>query len=155
MTRKHFLKHFHQIPKSTIAAVLVGAIAIFAWVYMATSATSAISGGERTVVIKVPEFSRMAAAGKVAFDANCAKCHGKYGDGTEKGPPFMHEIYNPGHHPDEAFIRAARQGVRQHHWPYGDMPPQPDVTDGELTEIVRYVRELQEANGIVYQRHQM
>lgn len=103
----------------------------------------------------VPKLSTMAARGKSAFDANCATCHGANATGTQKGPPFVHDIYNPGHHSDQAFYLAAKHGVRRHHWPFGDMPPQPQVTDEELTAIVRYVRELQEANGIFYRPHTM
>jgi mono/diheme cytochrome c family protein len=48
-----------------------------------------------------------------------------------------------------AFVLAARNGVRAHHWPFGDMPPVEErLTDGELGAIVAYVRELQRANGI-------
>jgi len=111
------------------------------------------SPGEDGVI--VPKLSALAARGKSAFDANCATCHGANAAGTQKGPPFVHDIYNPGHHSDQAFYLAARQGVRQHHWPFGDMPPQPQVTDEELVAIVRYVRELQEANGIFYHPHTM
>jgi YHS domain-containing protein len=50
---------------------------------------------------------------------------------------------------------AVRRGVPRHHWPFGDMPAQPQVTDDQLAQIVRYVRELQQANGIVYQEHRM
>lgn len=67
----------------------------------------------------------------------------------------MHDIYNPGHHADEAFLRAARNGVQQHHWRFGDMPPQPQVSDEQLVQIVRYVRELQQANGIRFKPHRM
>jgi hypothetical protein len=35
------------------------------------------------------------------------------------------------------------------------MPPQPQVSDDQLAAIVRYVRELQEANGILYRQHIM
>ena len=64
-------------------------------------------------------------------------------------PPLVHRIYEPSHHGDMAFVLAARNGVRAHHWPFGDMPPvgQP-LTDGELAAIIAYVRELQRANGI-------
>lgn len=102
-----------------------------------------------------PELSAMAAQGKIAFDANCASCHGANAAGTQKGPPFIHDIYNPGHHSDKAFVLAVKQGVRRHHWPFGDMPPQLQVTDQELAAIVRYVRELQKANGIIYRPHTM
>lgn len=33
------------------------------------------------------------------------------------------------------------------------MPPQPNVTRDELAAIVRYVRELQRANGITWKPH--
>jgi hypothetical protein len=39
-------------------------------------------------------------------------------------------------------------GVRAHHWRFGDMPPDPAVTPVEVAQITRYVRELQQANGI-------
>jgi cytochrome c551/c552 len=35
------------------------------------------------------------------------------------------------------------------------MPPQPQVSDEELAAIIRYVRELQTANGIFYRPHRM
>lgn len=47
------------------------------------------------------------------------------------------------------------QGVPQHHWPFGNMPPLPQVTDAQTPTTVLYVQELQEANGIFYQSHQM
>lgn len=116
-----------------------------------------ISSDDNTTpaAIELPELSRLALQGKAAFDANCATCHGANAAGTEQGPPFVHDIYNPGHHSDNAFFLAVRQGVRRHHWPFGDMPPQPQVTDQELAAIVRYLRELQAANGIVYRPHNM
>jgi len=105
--------------------------------------------------IQMPKLSPTAAAGHRAFDANCAACHGRYGLGTDKGPRLLHAIYNPGHHADESFRSAVKQGVRQHHWRFGDMPPQPQVSDEQLTQIVRYVRELQQANGIRFAPHRM
>lgn len=107
------------------------------------------------VNVKVPPLSDVAARGKVAFDANCASCHGVNASGTDKGPPLVHDFYNPGHHADRAFFLAAKLGVRQHHWRFGDMPPQPQVTQAQLITIVRYVRELQVANGITYRPHHM
>ena len=77
------------------------------------------------------------------------------GAGTNKGPPFVHEVYNPGHHPDSAFARAVSQDTRQHHWKFGDMPAQPQVTAEQLEVIVRYVRAVQESHGITYQPHKM
>lgn len=64
------------------------------------------------------------------------------------GPPLVHKIYEPSHHGDAAFQVAAAQGVRAHHWRFGNMPPQDGVTAGDVTAIIAYVRELQRANGI-------
>ena len=77
------------------------------------------------------------------------ECHGPNAAGTKLGPPLIHDIYEPGHHSDQAFYLAAATGVRAHHWPYGDMPAQPQVSEAEVGLIIRYIRELQEANGIV------
>lgn len=105
--------------------------------------------------IVVPRLSATAAKGKVAFDATCAQCHGVNAVGTGKGPPLIHQIYNPGHHSDQAFFLAARNGVRRHHWKFGDMPPQPGVSEQDIAGIVACVREVQRANGIVYEPHRM
>jgi hypothetical protein len=67
---------------------------------------------------------------------------------TATGPPLVHPVYRPGHHADVAFELAVRRGVRAHHWRFGDMPPQPAVPPGEVGQITRFVRELQQANGI-------
>lgn len=96
----------------------------------------------------VSRLSAQAIKGKPIYEANCAACHGQNGIGTDKGPPFIHKIYEPSHHGDESFRQAARNGVRAHHWPYGNMPPVPNVTDSDVTLIVGYIRQLQRAKGI-------
>ena len=88
------------------------------------------------------------AEGKALFEQNCGVCHGPAGDGTTTGPPLVHIIYEPNHHADAAFILAARNGVRAHHWRFGDMPPLPAVTDSMVMEIVGYIRWLQRQVGI-------
>jgi mono/diheme cytochrome c family protein len=132
------------------AAVIVG---VGVWALQPKTPTDSTS--ERTANVKVPALSVQAADGKEAFDANCAACHGRNAAGTKNGPPLVHDIYNPGHHSDDAFLFAVMRGVSQHHWPYGDMPPQPQVTAQQIAAIVRYVRELQIANGIRYRPHRM
>jgi len=132
-----------------LGAVVIGGIGVAAWQLLADNA------GAASVHVKVPELSTRAAAGKLAFDANCAVCHGNNGSGTDKGPPFIHDIYNPGHHSDASFAYAVRRGVQQHHWSFGNMPPLPQVSDEQITQIVTYVRELQRANGISSRPHQM
>ncbi len=108
-----------------------------------------------TVAVKVPQLSERAQEGKTAFDDSCAACHGASAAGSDKGPPLVHDIYNPGHHGDAAFLAATNRGTPRHHWNFGDMPPQPSVTDDDVAAIVRYIRELQEANGIFYRKHTM
>ncbi len=95
------------------------------------------------------ELSKQAQLGKRFFEAKCATCHGENAAGREGvAPPLVHRYYEPNHHGDMAFILAAKNGVRSHHWPFGDMPPVKGVTDGDVKMIIRYVRELQKANGI-------
>lgn len=110
---------------------------------------------DSVVEIVIPEFSVAALEGERLFRENCIKCHGINAGGTDKGPPLVHNIYNPGHHADGAFYRAVAQGVAQHHWPFGEMPAQSHVPEDEVAKIIAYVRELQRANGIVYERHSM
>lgn len=85
----------------------------------------------------------------IAFQANCAECHGSNGSGQDGiAPPLVHNIYEPSHHGDIAFTLAVRHGVRAHHWRFGDMPPIEGVGDESIGEITAYIRELQRANGI-------
>ncbi len=105
--------------------------------------------GRAMVQVKVPELTGQAAVGKLAFDAKCASCHGENAAGqVGVAPPFVHQIYRPGHHGDMAFLMAARNGVKSHHWRFGNMPPVEGITDAEVKSIVAYVRALQQANGI-------
>ncbi len=86
--------------------------------------------------------------GVALFDKNCARCHGRAAAGGPGGPPLVHRIYEPGHHADAAFHLAVRQGVRAHHWNFGDMPAIPGVSEAEVDQIIAYVRALQVAAGI-------
>jgi mono/diheme cytochrome c family protein len=95
---------------------------------------------------KVPaEFQ----SGEVKFTANCARCHGPRGIGTNQGPPLVHKIYEPNHHADMAFFRAAANGVKSHHWQFGDMPKIETATPQDVEQIVKYVRWLQRQAGIM------
>lgn len=140
-----------KAPKYFVIAFFIAGLGLIAW----RTFTPGTNGEGYTVAVRVPVLSPAALRGKAAFDANCAACHGANGSGTNKGPPFIHTIYNPGHHSDEAFFYAAKQGVRSHHWRYGNMPPQPQVSPEQVKDIVAYIRELQRANGITYQEHRM
>ncbi|WP_162224912.1 c-type cytochrome [Neptunomonas antarctica] len=71
--------------------------------------------------VKIGALSESAQKGQLAFNHTCSECHGDNAEGSLKGPPLIHGIYNPGHHSNQSVISAVRKGVQQHHWPYGDM----------------------------------
>jgi mono/diheme cytochrome c family protein len=87
-------------------------------------------------------------AGEAKFNANCSACHGPQGTGTQQGPPLVHKIYEPNHHGDAAFQRAAAVGVKAHHWEFGNMPKIESVTPADVDQIIPYVRWLQRQAGI-------
>lgn len=114
------------------------------------SQSSTPAQGDPMVSVRLPDdLSPQAGMGKRAFDATCAACHGENASGRLGfGPPLVHKIYEPGHHGDEAFQIAAQNGVRAHHWKFGDMPAQTGLTRADVAAIVTYIRKLQRANGI-------
>jgi len=86
--------------------------------------------------------------GETTFNANCSVCHGKQAAGTDHGPPLVHKVYEPNHHGDQAFQRAAANGVNAHHWQFGNMPKIDAVKPDDVDQIVKYVRWLQRQAGI-------
>jgi mono/diheme cytochrome c family protein len=111
-------------------------------------AIPACSQGEtpsKTAAVSVPAEYQ---AGEAKFKANCAGCHGVGATGTSQGPPLVHKVYEPNHHGDAAFQRAAANGVRAHHWEFGNMPKIDTVTPEDVDQITRYVRWLQQQAGI-------
>jgi len=86
--------------------------------------------------------------GETTFNANCSACHGNQAAGTDHGPPLVHKVYEPNHHGDPAFQRAAAEGVKAHHWEFGNMPKITTVTPADVDQIVKYVRWLQRQAGI-------
>lgn len=110
----------------------------------ASSNAEAVAGGELDLG-GIPEGYH---DGARAYAQYCAECHGQRGEGTDQGPPHVHVVYEPGHHPDQSFHNAARIGVQSHHWDFGNMEPVEGVTDAQLDAIVGYVRWLQREAGI-------
>lgn len=86
--------------------------------------------------------------GVALYAQACATCHGTDLRGTGDGPPLLDRIYEPGHHPDVAFVAAAMMGARSHHWDFGDMPRIEGISEEQLQAIIEYVREEQRAAGI-------
>lgn len=86
--------------------------------------------------------------GKALYQKNCAACHGVDLKGSDKGPPFLHRVYEPSHHSDIAFQLAVQNGVRGHHWKFGDMNPLPGVSPDDVVHIVAFIRTAQRKAGI-------
>ncbi len=84
------------------------------------------------------------AKGQMLFEKYCSSCHGAELNGSDKGPPLVHPFYKPSHHDDKSFYRAALQGVRQHHWEFGDMPPVEGITPKKIDSLVTYIRYYQQ-----------
>ena len=87
-------------------------------------------------------------AGEGVFNASCSVCHGVGASGTDRGPTLIHSIYHPGHHSDASIRNAVSNGVRQHHWFFGNMAPVPNVSADEVEKIICYIRETQRGAGI-------
>jgi mono/diheme cytochrome c family protein len=88
------------------------------------------------------------AAGEEQFVASCAVCHGPDLLGSPTGPPLLVPTYAPNHHGDEAFQQAVAFGVPPHHWNFGPMAPIEGLSRDDVSQIVAYVRTMQEAEGI-------
>jgi mono/diheme cytochrome c family protein len=130
------------------AAVAVAAFLFWPGDTVQDAAAPAPASGEM-VSVALPELTGDAALGQRVFKASCAECHGPNAGGIEgSGPPLIHKIYEPSHHGDAAFFLAAEQGVRAHHWRFGDMVPVEGITRAEISAIVAFIRRVQLENGI-------
>ena len=136
-----------RIRVAGMAVAHLGAAAAMLAALLAAGTAAAQKGALFPKAVE-PQLTADLGVGKTNYEARCAQCHGKTARGSDRGPTFISRIYHPGHHGDAAFLIAPRQGVRAHHWRFGDMPPVPGVSDAELQSILRYVRAVQRANGV-------
>ncbi|MFK8033664.1 MAG: c-type cytochrome [Hyphomicrobiales bacterium] len=134
--------------KRIIILIVIG-VAAFVVARAFQAVDEPVGTGAALAEVIVPELTGVAADGEIAFKNNCAACHGENAAGQDGvAPPLVHIIYEPNHHGDMSFVVAVKRGVRQHHWPFGNMAPVEGVNDDEITSIIAYVRTLQRANGI-------
>ena len=132
-----------------LAIVTLLILFVIGILYWQKSASNIAGKGKPIVSIIVPNIPSNLQFGNNLFDSKCSRCHGVNAVGKEGiGPPLVHKIYEPNHHADASFALAAKNGVRSHHWPFGNMPPIGDITNSEIDEIINYIRYLQRANGI-------
>jgi mono/diheme cytochrome c family protein len=136
---------------------LVAAAAGFWYLMQPTAVVTAANNSDvielpddAIVIVNLPvAFSDQEQIGQRAYKAACSACHGLNAQGRESiAPPLVHRIYEPSHHGDMAFVLAAQNGVRAHHWKFGNMPAVEGVTRADVLNIVTYVRALQRENGI-------
>ena len=100
------------------------------------------SGGIILLDVRVPRhLTREARVGEKLYLQHCGRCHGKTIGGSTDGPPLIE--YGSAHHSDETFHRAVSNGVKQHHWKYGDMPAVKGISSNEVGSIITFVREVQ------------
>ena len=130
----------HRSTYTTMAGIAV-ALGLVGWM---------IFGGAKdaTIQVIVPQLSGAAQKGKATYERVCLRCHGLNVAGSKNGPPLVDPFYRPSHHTDAAFVNAITRGARQHHWKFGAMPPQPGVKAGEIADLIVYIREIQQANGV-------
>jgi hypothetical protein len=95
-----------------------------------------------------PKVPFIYSVGVSKYHANCSACHGQWLEGTKQGPPLLHPYYKPSHHNDASFYRAALNGVRAHHWNFGNMPRINGVTREDMDKIIPFIRWFQKENGI-------
>lgn len=128
-----------------VALVLVG----FGYWWMNSRNEQSVGEGNPIVTVKIPALNEAEKAGAEIFVQSCAACHGENAAGVQgSGPPLVHKIYEPSHHADGAIYLAVRNGVRSHHWPFGNMAPVDGLSDADVAKIIGFVRAMQRANGI-------
>lgn len=100
-------------------------------------------GGDGDATPPEPGSPEELALGQDVFVANCATCHGEELRGGLAGPPLVHEIYAPDHHPDSAIRAAIANGVQPHHWDFAGMPAIPGLEEHEVDAVIAFVRDTQ------------
>ena len=89
-----------------------------------------------------------ATGGGALYKQNCGSCHGVDLQGTDRGPSQLSVVYAPDHHPDESYRSAIANGVRAHHWQFGDMAPVKGLSGDQVDAIIDYIRAQQSEHGL-------
>lgn len=135
--------------RALILTIVLMATALAIWWRLDGRGGDDAGAGAALADVIVPELTASERRGETLFNANCATCHGVNAVGRGgKAPPLVHRIYEPNHHADAAFQLAVQNGVRDHHWGFGNMPPIEGISPKNVSQIAAYVRALQRANGI-------
>lgn len=133
--------------RTTALAPLVFMIAV------ALGASACASGADDAPTAVAPDADDAPTAlapdadGATVYAARCASCHGDDLRGTDEGPSQLSIVYEPGHHGDSSYRAAIRNGVHEHHWSFGPMPPVEDITDEQIEEVIAFIRSEQQRLG--------
>ena len=134
----------HWIIRSAPRVLIAGALLTL----LAGCAEESDEARRERLHLPAPDYTTDITRGAEQFTVNCVVCHGASARGTPQGPPLIHKYYEPSHHGDYSFHAAVRDGVKQHHWQFGDMPAIANVSPEHVADIIRYVRSLQVRAGI-------
>lgn len=85
--------------------------------------------------------------GAEVYASSCSSCHGADLRGTDKGPSQLSIVYEPNHHPDDAYRSAIKNGAGQHHWNFGDMAPVEGLNDEQIEAVITFIRSEQQRLG--------
>ena len=132
----------------SIKTIILSLCCLFLWGCSENGSNAESSTVPPTTLASTTSLPDEFKEGEMKFNNFCSRCHGPQAQGTNNGPPLVHKIYEPSHHADMAFQRAAAQGVRAHHWKFGNMPKIEGVTPEDVKQIVGYIRWLQRQAGI-------
>ena len=126
--------------RARMGALAVGTLAVIA-------VAAGCGGGESTTSAGGANGGGVGGIGAEVYAAKCASCHGADLQGTAKGPSHLSKVYEPSHHSDAAFRRAIAQGSPAHHWNFGAMPPVQGMSEADVTAVISFIREQQQARG--------
>ncbi len=147
-TVKRTTKRFQSFPGLAVITAWVIATLLLAGCGTAANQSEEAAYGGNPSPDSAVELSATGQEGEALFGMTCAACHGAGAVGTALGPPLVHQLYEPGHHSDDSIRSAVQNGVKSHHWEFGDMPPVVGLSEAQADKIICYIRELQLAEGI-------
>jgi mono/diheme cytochrome c family protein len=134
------MRHFiANVATYVIAVLLIGGAALFAWMRSAQLALT----DERTILAQF-EPARVAGfewetLGKLAYERNCANCHGRDGTGWDQYPGVGHTSrLFAATHGREYLIDLHLYGSTSDRW-RAPMPPMRHIQDVELAAVLNYV----------------
>ncbi len=141
----HSTEQGRQISRLVIAFVVITVIVGISMFVVRITNRPVI---QATITVNVPNFSRQGREGLGLFGIYCASCHGENAAGTPFGPALVDKLYGISNHDDNRFRHVIVNGVKAHHWKFGDMPSINISRSFQRDRIIEYVRELQRANNI-------